>query len=60
MADATYAPKVYHKQGSDELVVASGGKITIEAGGALILPTADPHIAGAWWDNSGTITKSSG
>ena len=29
MADATYEDKVYHKQGSDELVVASGGKITV-------------------------------
>lgn len=28
MADATYGPKVYRKQGGDELVVASGGKIT--------------------------------
>lgn len=28
MPDATYQPKIYHKQGGDELVVASGGKIT--------------------------------
>lgn len=35
MADATYLPKVYRKQGSDELVVASGGAITIETGGTL-------------------------
>jgi hypothetical protein len=27
---------------------------------ALVFPTADPHIAGAWWDSSGTLTKSSG
>lgn len=33
--DTTYGPKVYHKQGGDELVVASGGTITIETGGAL-------------------------
>lgn len=30
MADATYNSKVYHKRGGDELVVASGGKITHE------------------------------
>lgn len=30
MADATYIPKVYIKQGGAELVVASGGKITTE------------------------------
>lgn len=33
MADASYQPKVYHKQGGDELVVASGGTITVEDGG---------------------------
>jgi len=31
----SYAPKVYRKQGGDELVVADGGKITIESGGEI-------------------------
>lgn len=31
----SYEPKVYRKQGGNELVVASGGKITVEAGGAI-------------------------
>lgn len=31
----SYAPKVYRKQGGDEMVVASGGKITAEAGGTI-------------------------
>lgn len=35
MADATYQPKVYRKQGGDELVVASGGKINVESGGTI-------------------------
>lgn len=35
MPDATYSPKVYRKQGGDEMVVASGGKITLEAGGTI-------------------------
>ena len=35
MADATYSPKVYRKQGGDELVVASGGALNIETGGVL-------------------------
>ncbi len=35
MVDATYSPKVYRKQGGDELVVASGGKINIETGGTI-------------------------
>lgn len=37
MADATYSPKVYRKQGGDEMVVASGGAITVESGGSLTL-----------------------
>jgi hypothetical protein len=60
MADTTFAPKVYKKHGATELIVAAGGKITIETGGAIILPTADPAIAGALWNNSGTITVSAG
>lgn len=28
--------KVYFKQGGDELVVASGGKITVQAGGSVV------------------------
>lgn len=32
---ADYNTKVYHKQGGDELVVASGGAITIESGASL-------------------------
>lgn len=36
MVDATYGPKVYHKVGGDELVVASGGKITVETGGSIV------------------------
>lgn len=31
----SYQPKVYHAQGGDELVVAAGGKITVEEGGAI-------------------------
>ena len=36
MADGTYNTKVYHKQGGDVLVVASGGTITEEPGGAIL------------------------
>ena len=32
MADTTYQPKVYFKQGALELVIASGGKLTFETG----------------------------
>lgn len=40
MADATYGPKVYRKQGGDELVVASGGKITHEGQTAVTQATS--------------------
>lgn len=35
MADATYQPKVYMADGGDRQVVASGGTLDIETGGAL-------------------------
>jgi len=37
MADATYSTKVYIKQGGEELVVASGGQINVEAGGKIVV-----------------------
>jgi len=37
MADDTYMPLVYMKQGGDEQVVASGGTITVEDGGSITL-----------------------
>jgi hypothetical protein len=40
------------------LTLTKGGG-TVGVGG-LIFPTADPLIAGAWWDNAGTLTKSAG
>ena len=35
MADNTYQPLVYKKQGSTELVVASSGLVTVESGGEV-------------------------
>lgn len=32
----------------------------ITSSGGIIFPSADPHVAGAWWDKAGTLTKSSG
>lgn len=37
-----------------------GGTLNILAGGAIILPTADPHVSGALWNNAGTLTISAG
>lgn len=35
MADGTYQPKTYHRQGGDEFVVADGGVINLETGGKI-------------------------
>lgn len=45
MSDATVQAKVYMKQGGDELVVASGGKIT--ADGTQAAHIADVPTAGS-------------
>lgn len=39
-------------------VVTQEGLIT--TAGGVIFPDSDPHVAGAWWDNAGTLTRSSG
>jgi len=26
----------------------------------VVLPMTDPHVAGQWWNNAGTPTKSTG
>lgn len=35
MADVSYQPAVYRKQGGDQMVIATGGSIKFEAGGTL-------------------------
>jgi hypothetical protein len=48
MSDATYQPKVYRKQGGDELHVADDGIIMIESGGYLKLGDSDDnHVLSA-------------
>jgi hypothetical protein len=37
MADVTYQPKVYRKQGGAEMVIAAGGALTCEGTGAMTL-----------------------
>lgn len=32
----------------------------VKAGGGVIFPTADPHVTNAWWNNAGTLTRSTG
>ena len=53
MADATYQPKVYRKQGGDELVVASSGAINVESGGAIQADGTQASAIANLTDNSG-------
>lgn len=54
MADATYQPKTYRRQGGDEFVVASGGTITVESGGVL---ASAGTITNTGTFNAGTISE---
>lgn len=58
MADATYQPLVYRKQGGSELVVASGGSIDIESGGALKVAGVD--ITSSITDTNVTVANKTG
>lgn len=53
MADATYSPAVYRKQEGDELVVASGGAINVESGGAIQAAGTQASAIADLTDNSG-------
>lgn len=53
----TYQPKVYRKQGGDQLVVASGGQVNVESGGQITAAgTQAAHIA----DVAGTTAWTTG
>lgn len=52
--------KIRRKQGGNTLEVAKGGTIDASQGGAIILPTADPHVDGALWNNAGVLAISAG
>lgn len=60
MSDPTCVTKIQQTNGGNTLTVASGGKIVIENGAALILPTSDPHVVNALWLNAGVVTVSAG
>jgi len=60
MTDATYTPAVYIKQGGAELVVASGGTITLEDGATLDGSGLTAGTPGAGFSGgTGTVIKSS-
>lgn len=50
----SYMPKTYRKDGGDTMVVASGGKIEVESGGAIIFP--NPSGGGDYYvDNNAGV-----
>ena len=36
------------------------GNVTGNVTGGVTFPSSDPAVAGMWWDNAGTLTKSAG
>lgn len=61
MPDPSYQPKVFRKQGGDELIVASGGVIDVESGGLLkvsgsALPSAISFAIAAGGANVSEVT----
>lgn len=53
-----YRAKVYRKPGGDTLVVASGGKIHVQAGGGIVGP--NPRGCDDWFVNSGASASGDG
>ena len=41
-------------------LTASGNATLSGTANVIIIPTADPHVAGAIWNNSGTLAVSAG
>lgn len=52
----SHTPLIYGEFDNDYLKVNG----LLETTDGIKFPTADPEIAGAWWDNAGTLTKSAG
>lgn len=57
MADATYGPKVYHKQGGDELVVASGGTIRNQGSAYNVQSTPNARTVAVTLTIANLLTK---
>jgi hypothetical protein len=68
-ADATYSVPNYEKAGGaiwhvgGTLELGNSIVIAVNAGGVPVwsgVPTADPHVVGALWANTGVLTLSAG
>jgi hypothetical protein len=58
MADASYQTKIYEQQGGDRLVVASGGTIQVDSGGAVTGKQMSKTAKSVWFnlDNGAAAT----
>ena len=60
MTDATYGTAVYNKQGGAELVIASGGTLTVESGATVDMSGLTAGTPGVGFSGgTGTVIKSS-
>lgn len=46
--------------GAFTVSVLANGVLDTSSGAGVKFPTADPHVAGAWWDNGVTLMRSAG
>jgi hypothetical protein len=64
MAQTTFSGPVVSQNGFQGTVVSTAAVVTaLTTTGAVImldLPTADPHVLGRLWNNSGVVTVSAG
>ena len=69
MAQTTFSGPVVSTNGVVGAVTGAVAATTITASGnatlsgtanVIIIPTADPHVAGAIWNNAGTLSVSAG
>lgn len=61
MATTTFSGPVASTNGFTGNVTGNvTGDVTGNVTGYIVLPTSDPGVAGALWNNSGTITVSAG
>lgn len=56
MAEASYQPKTYRKQGGDEHVIADGGQLTVEDGGEVEVESGGAVVV----ESGGTLQLDSG
>ena len=65
MAQTTFSGPVKSDNGfigavAATTIVATGNATLPGTANVIVIPTADPHVAGAIWNNAGTLSVSAG